>query len=53
MSVNVGVGEVEGLGDVELVAADTTLCVGDGVEVAVLPHPAESKAASAMTNMPT
>ena len=40
-----------GVGDVELAAADTTLCVGGGVgadvEVAALPHPAASVTTSA------
>lgn len=44
MSVGVG----EGLGEVELVAAGTTLCVGVGVELAALPHPAANKAANAI-----
>jgi hypothetical protein len=48
--VGVGVGDV-GLRDVELAAAGTTVCVGDGlggdVEVAALPHPAASMATSA------
>lgn len=51
MGVGVRVGDVEGLGDVRLVATDATLCVGDGlggdVEVAALPHPAASMATSA------
>ena len=49
MSVGVGVGDVEGLGDVELVAAGATLCVG--VEVAALPHPVASASASTISAM--
>jgi len=45
------VGDLEGLGEVELLAADAALCVaaglGVGVEVATLLHPAASVAASA------
>jgi hypothetical protein len=47
VGVGVGVGDVEGLGDVELVADGTALCVG--VEVAALPHPAASKSTSKST----
>jgi len=51
VDVGLGVADVEGLGDVELAAAGTTLCVGDGlgadVEVAALPHPAARTATSA------
>ena len=46
---------MEGPGDVELAAADTALCVGDGVgasvEVAALPHPAASASASTISAM--
>jgi hypothetical protein len=45
--VGIGVGDVEGLGDVELVADGTALCVG--VEVAALPHPAASESTSKST----
>ena len=49
--VGAGVGDLEGLGEVELLAADAALCVaaglGVGVEVATLLHPAASVAASA------
>jgi hypothetical protein len=51
VGVGVGVGDVERLGDVKMVAAGTTLWVGDGwgvgVEVAALPQPAASTATSA------
>ena len=47
VGVGVGVGDVEGLGDVELVADGTAPCVA--VEVAVLPHPAASKSTSNST----
>jgi hypothetical protein len=44
---------VEGLGDVELAAGDTTLCVGEGAgagaEVTALPHPAASMTAATIT----
>ena len=40
---------MEGLGDVEVVAAGTTLCVG--VEVAALPHPAASASTNTMSTM--
>lgn len=44
VSVGVGVGDVEGLGDVELVAVGATL--GVGVEVAALLHPASMSAST-------
>ena len=46
-------GDVEGLGGVELAAGDMTLCVGEGVgvsvEAAALPHPAASMTAATIT----
>lgn len=51
VSVGVGVGDVEGLSDVTIVAIGTTLCVGDGLSVGVvaaaLPHPTANTATSA------
>lgn len=48
-----GLGDVEGIDDVELAAGDMTLCVGEGVgvgvEVAALPHPAASMTAATIT----
>jgi hypothetical protein len=49
-TVAVGEGDGERVGDADVVATDTTLCVGEGgvdVELAALPHPAASAATSA------
>jgi hypothetical protein len=50
VTVAIGEGDGEAVGDADVIVTDTTLCVGEGgadVELATLPHPAASAATSA------